>query len=254
MSRNFELLQNLGKEQVLLDVTAPAVTAPAPKVAELPPAAEPQLKLEPTEQEQLTKLVQRVFLLPGTEASRLVVFTASESGNGASWICARVAETLAAQVGGTVCLVDANLHNPGLHKQFGVENCEGFADALLGPAPIRSFARSLARPNLRLVSCGSSRETSLPVLGADRVRQKLQQLREEADYVLIDAAAVNVSGDAAVLGAAADGVVVVLKANSSRRETARRALEDLQESNVRVLGAVLNQRTFPIPESIYNRL
>jgi len=254
MSRNFELLQNLGKEQVLLDVTAPAVTASAPKVAELPPAVEPQLKLEPTEQEQLTKLVQRVFLLPGTEASRVVVFMASESGNGSSWICARVAETLAAQVSGTVCLVDANFHNPGLHREFGVENREGFADAMLGPIPIHSFAQSLARPNLRLVSCGSAHETSLPVLGADRVRQKLQQLREEADYILIDAAAVNVSGDAAMLGAAADGVVVVLKANSSRRETARRTLEDLQESNVRILGAVLNQRTFPIPEFIYNRL
>lgn len=256
MSRNFELLQNLGKEQVLLNVAAATTATPSTESRPLEPllVIEPQLKLEPVEQEQLTKLVQRVFLLPGAESPRVVVFTASESGNGSSWICARVAETLAAQVSGTICLVDANLHNPGLHNEFGVPNLDGFADALLGPAPIRSFAQSLSRPNLRLVSSGSSRETSLPNLGSERVRQKLLELRAEADYVLIDAAAVNVSGDAAVLGAAADGVVVVLKANSSRRESARRAVEDLQEANVRILGAVLNQRTFPIPESIYNRL
>ncbi len=253
MSRNFELLQNLGKEQALLDVAAAAASA-EPRPAEPLLATKPQLKLEPMEQEQLTKLVQRVFLLPGAEAPRVVVFTASEAGNGSSWICARVAETLAAQVSGTVCLVDANLQNPGLHNEFAAENHEGFADALRGPAPLHSFARGLARPNLRLVSCGTSRETSLPFLGAERVRQKLLELRAEADYVLIDAAAVNVCGDAAVLGAAADGLVIVLKANSSRRESARRAIEDLQEANVRILGAVLNQRTFPIPESIYNRL
>jgi Mrp family chromosome partitioning ATPase len=46
----------------------------------------------------------------------------------------------------------------------------------------------------------------------------------------------------------------MLKANSSRREIARKAVQDLQAANVRVLGAVLNQRTFPIPEALYKKL
>jgi Mrp family chromosome partitioning ATPase len=57
-----------------------------------------------------------------------------------------------------------------------------------------------------------------------------------------------------VLGHLVDGVALVLKANSSRRDSARDIIQLLQSSNVRVLGAVLNQRTFPIPERIYNRL
>jgi len=57
-----------------------------------------------------------------------------------------------------------------------------------------------------------------------------------------------------VMGASTDGLVLVLKANSSRRETARGAIHDLRTAKVRVLGAVLNQRTFPIPQSIYDRL
>jgi protein-tyrosine kinase len=250
MSRNFELLQNLGKEQVMLDPLVPT----EPSIPEPLLVSEPQLKLEPGEQEQLTKLVQRAFLLPGAEAPRVVVFTASESGNGCSWVCARVAETLAAQVTGAVCLVDANLRNPGLHRQFGVENHHGLADALRGRDPIRSFARSWSRPNLWLISCGSSPETCVPALGSELMRQKLAELRSEAAYVLVDAAGMNVSNDAVALGSAADGVVVVLKANSSRRQTARKAVQDMQAANVRIVGAVLNQRTFPIPESIYNRL
>jgi Mrp family chromosome partitioning ATPase len=47
---------------------------------------------------------------------------------------------------------------------------------------------------------------------------------------------------------------MVLKANSSRRQTARQTVEELQAGNVKVLGAVLNQRTFPIPDAIYKRL
>ncbi len=46
------------------------------------------------------------------EASRLVVVRAIEWGNGCSWICARMAEVLAAQVAASVCVVDANLRSP----------------------------------------------------------------------------------------------------------------------------------------------
>lgn len=257
MSRNFELLQNLGKE-VLLD--APAAVAAVdqhrrePVIPQQVESKEPQLKLEPKEREELTKLAQRIFLQPGADSPRVVVFTASESGNGCSSICACAAELLAAQVTGSVCLVDANLRHPGLHEQFAVENHFGLADALQGTEPLLNYARSMSRTNLWLVSCGSSPEAALPLLGSDRMRQRITELRSGVDYVLIDASAMNVSNDATVLAAAADGVVMVLKANSSRRETVRKAVQDMQAAHVRVLGAVLNQRTFPIPDAIYNRL
>ncbi len=257
MSRNFELLQNLGKE-VLLD--APAAVAAVdqhrrePVVPQQVESKEPQLKLEPKEREELTKLAQRIFLQPGADSPRVVVFTASESGNGCSSICACAAELLAAQVTGSVCLVDANLRHPGLHEQFAIENHFGLADALQGTEPLLNYARSMSRTNLWLVSCGSSPEAALPLLSSDRMRQRIAELRSGVDYVLIDASAMNVSNDATVLAAAADGVVMVLKANSSRRETVRKAVQDMQAAHVRVLGAVLNQRTFPIPDAIYNRL
>lgn len=253
MSRNFQLLQNLGKEGVLLDAAAPAELKVPTPVAEAG-VKEPQLKLEPKEREELSKLAQRIFLNPGAESPRVVVFTSTESGNGCSSICACVAELLAAQVAGSVCLVDANLRNPGLHQQFGVENHYGLADALRTPDPMLTFARGLSRGNLWLVSGGSSPEASLALLSSDRMRQRIAELRSGVDYVLIDGSAMNVSHDAAALAAAADGAVIVLKANSSRRETVRKAVQDLQAAHVRVLGAVLNQRTFPIPQSIYNRL
>ena len=92
------------------------------------------------------------------------------------------------------------------------------------------------------------------MLGSDRMRLRLVELRAAFDYILIDAAALNAANDAVVLGGLSDGVVLTLKANSSRRETARKAVQELQAANVRTLGAVLNQRTFPIPEGLYRRL
>jgi Mrp family chromosome partitioning ATPase len=79
-------------------------------------------------------------------------------------------------------------------------------------------------------------------------------LRQYFEYVLIDAPALNLGNDGIMLSQAAEGVVLVLKANASRREAARVAVQELQDAGGRVLGAVLNQRTFPIPQAIYSKL
>jgi capsular exopolysaccharide synthesis family protein len=254
MSRNFELLQRIGREQALYTTPAPE---PAPlqeqPVSFASPAAS-QLAIGGRELEEFTKLVQRVFVLPGNDAPRSVVFTSTERGNGCSWVCARVADVLASQVSGSVCLVDANLRHPGLHVEFSVENNDGLSEALLKPDPVRKFAHTVGRSNLWLVNCGLSAEEGYGLLASDRMRLRMSELRAEFDYVLIDAAALSDATDAVVLGSGADGIVLVLKANASRRESARKATQELQNARVRVLGAVLNQRTFPIPDSIYKKL
>jgi MinD-like ATPase involved in chromosome partitioning or flagellar assembly len=92
------------------------------------------------------------------------------------------------------------------------------------------------------------------LLSATRLRDSFGQLRRAFDYLLIDAPAMSGSGDAGILGQAADTVVLVIEANGTRRLTARKAKEDLEAAGVRLLGTVLYNRTFPIPEGIYKRL
>ena len=254
MSRNFELLSEAGRMREILEsqVDQPQVAPPPVEVVEENfPATPPSLEMSDAIRDEVGKLVQKLFLAP--QGPRRVVFAGTESGSGCSWMCARVAEGLASQGRGSVCVVDCNLRSPGLHQQFGLENHHGLSDALTGSGSIREYVHRLSR-NLGLVSCGSTAENGLTMLGSDRMRSRLAELRSIFDYVLIDAAPMNACNDAIVLGGLSDGVVLILKANSSRRETARKALQDLQTANVAALGAVLNQRTFPIPEALYKRL
>lgn len=259
MSRNFELLSQLGRLHELVDSPqeTPQPTSVAPQAVAAPPVPEedtfpsnPTLEMSGAVKDEISRLVQSLFL--GPQGSRRVVFAGTESGCGSTWMCAHAAEILA-QSRGTVCVMDCNLRTPGLHEQFGQQNHHGLSDALTGTDPVRKYAHRLSR-NLWLLSCGSSSETGQSLLGSERMRARLAELRGAFDYILIDAAPLNAFNDAIVLGGQTDGVVLMLKANSSRRESARKAVQELHAANVRTLGAVLNQRTFPIPEKLYKRL
>jgi Mrp family chromosome partitioning ATPase len=60
--------------------------------------------------------------------------------------------------------------------------------------------------------------------------------------------------EAMLVGTLVDGAVMVVQANVTRREAAKRVADDLRAASARLLGAVLSNRTFPIPAPIYRRL
>jgi protein-tyrosine kinase len=137
---------------------------------------------------------------------------------------------------------------------FGMTNHNGLADAVAASAPLQGYLRKSAVPNLWLLTCGSPEKAEQALGASEQMLDCIRQLRQQFDYVIVDAAPMNLYTDAIRLASAGDGIALVLKANSSRREIAQRMLQEARNANVRILGAVLNQRTFPIPESLYKRL
>jgi protein-tyrosine kinase len=259
MSRNFELLQQAARER---DASLGEQLPPsADEVGAHGSAAGPgpvlesrgssTLEMDDLSREEITKLVQRLFLL--SSAARTMVFAGVDARSGCSWMTSRTADVLAAQVTGSVCIVDANFRSPSLHTVFAVDNHYGLTDALSQPGPIRQFTRSLGG-NLWLLSCGSKVSNGQTLLNSELLRTRLAELRNEFDYVLIDTPPLNVCADPIAVGQLADGVALVLEANVTHRETARKVAQDLMSANVRLLGVVLNKRTFPIPESLYKKL
>lgn len=152
MSRNFELLSEAGRmheivqSQIAPSQMEPAHAAAAPRLVEDNFTAAATLEMSDAVRDEVTKLVQKLFL--AQQGPRRVVFAGAEPGIGCSWMIARVAEQLAAQGRGSVCVVDCNLRAPGLHQQFGSENHHGLSDALAGAGPIREqpIRNAMKRP------------------------------------------------------------------------------------------------------------
>ncbi|HVN79572.1 MAG TPA: CpsD/CapB family tyrosine-protein kinase [Terriglobia bacterium] len=248
MSRNYEILRRADKGGNLF------VTPPLDRPASL--TASPGLKSGTNGRnqsyEEIVKLVQRVFLTTGSSAPQVVTFCAIEHGNGCSWVMARAGEVLALQGERPVCLVDANLKTPWLEKHFHLDNRTGLTDAIVGGAPLQEYMEPVGG-SLWVMTTGMGGPEMHNVLSSERFRARVEEMRSNFAHVLIDAPPLNRYADAALLGGMSDGMILVLEANVTRRETVRRVKENLVAAKVKLLGTVLNKRTYPIPEGLYHR-
>jgi len=198
------------------------------------------------------KLVQRIFPLNAQGAPQLVLFSSLESGGDACSICARSCEILAARADGPVCVVDADFRSPFLHRYFGVENRRGFSDAICESGPAQDFTLHIAKSNLWVMPSGSAAVQLILPQASEGVSSRMMELRTLFKYVVINSL-LYLDQVPALPSFAADGIVLVVEANSTRRETVREVMEELQIVGTRVLGLVLNNRTFPIPDAVYHK-
>jgi hypothetical protein len=189
-------------------------------------------------------LVHRVFFATGGPSLKQVVFSAAESNLDVGGICDEVAQALAIEVKGQVALVDA---------RQAAEDRDFIRGSSSKTAPVK-FRSTRMAANLWRVSgseLGECDDKSAAVL---HWSSRLDQLRDEFEYVLIQAHPAGISSEAALLGRLTDGIILLLGAGRTRRATARKLKENLEGAQCRILGTVLTGRTFPIPDGIYRRL
>jgi protein-tyrosine kinase len=210
--------------------------------------------LDPARAEAL-RLVQQIFIRQTENPPHAVVFAAIDEGAGCSQICASVAQELSMHSTGQVCLVEANFREPSLPRLLDASNHYGLTNAILNQGPVRSFAKPLhGNDKLWLISSGALAVDSANLLNSVQFKARLSELRSEFEFVVVDAPPLTRYSDAIATGQLCDGIVLVLEAGMTRREAAQMATDNLRTVKIPILGAVLNNRTFPIPEKLYRRL
>jgi protein-tyrosine kinase len=259
VSKNFEILQRAGKVRDLfaadpetLPKFAPRPTpvAPSEPSPAIPAGRRLQLGLEGTSREEAIRLVHRVFLSPGADGPRTVVFSGVERRVGCTWNCAWAARALAAHVSGRVCVVDANLRHPGLHKEFGLGNSRGLVGALTEKGAVVGYASQLGDTNLWILPAGTDGSDLSRVCTPMEMDLRVNELESQFEFVLIDSPALNLYADALALGQMSDGIVLVLESSSTQRLAAKRAKQNADAHRVRVFGAVLNRFSQNVPDLV----
>ncbi|MCU1272499.1 MAG: hypothetical protein JWN74_3793 [Acidobacteriaceae bacterium] len=188
-------------------------------------------------------LMHQLFFPSATLRRTSILFAAADARSRASALCEQIAIALSKVSGEMVGIVEAcsSLNrNPwtkkGMPSSFGRGLWQVYSSRL-------SEGIWRIPPALLGNECGASR---------DSTSDGLKELRSTFKYFLFSAA-INES-ETPILCNLCQAAVLVLTANVTRRETALRAKEQLLRQGVTLLGTVLDERTLPIPESIYRRL
>lgn len=166
----------------------------------------------------------------------LLVVAAGNEGDKAA-VVANLAVTFA-RVGKQVILADCDLRKPRQHALFAAANETGVTTALRDER-VGLPLQATDVPGLRLLTSGPAVEVPSDLLASPAMGRLMARLCEEADVILLDAPPVNVATDASELAVQVDGVLLTVTAGQTKRDTALRAKELLEQVGARVVGAAL---------------
>ena len=179
------------------------------------------------------------FAQAGKELKTIAI-TSCTPNEGKSMTIANLAIVLT-QAGKSVLLIDCDMRNPTVHKNFNLSNKVGLSSCISMGTAVADAVQETAIEGLDALTAGVIPPNPSELLGSERMQTILQRAKEEYDYVLIDTPPVLPVTDSLVLGSMVDGLILVIDSGEIKVEMARDVKNQLVHSGANILGVVLNK-------------
>ena len=190
----------------------------------------------------------------GQASGNGIVLTSSSRGEGVTTIaCGLGLSGSGPDDGAKVALVDFNLRSPGIHKLLRLNQSPGVTEALLDGQDIASVAQQV-NENLHVFTAGNVANKSLELLKSKALENFFQQLLNDYDYVIVDSAPANAFPDAQILSGVLKEAALIVRSDTIPREAVAQAKKRVESGGGKIVGVVLNMRTYPIPNFLYRRV
>ncbi|HOE35423.1 MAG: polysaccharide biosynthesis tyrosine autokinase [Chloroflexi bacterium] len=171
---------------------------------------------------------------------RVILVTSAGKSEGKTTVATNLAIVLA-QSGKKVLLLDSDMRRPNVHAQFNIHNRVGLSDLVRGKLTLESVVRTLPEiKNLSIITSGGLPPNPAELLGSERMRSILEEMKSVFDVIVMDSPPMLVS-DAQILSTRTDGVIYVIVPGNTHSVAAKRPLEELQRINANILGVVMNR-------------
>lgn len=207
------------------------------------------------EVQKCCRTVLRLLNSYGNGSGRLhkIGVTSCYGKEGVSTISAQLAAT-AAHDGRRVLLIDGNLTRPAVQQTFRINDGPGLTEAVLQGNDISDCIRPSGVENLFVLTSGKTADNPARVYDSDELVKVIETAGRDFDLVIFDLPAAGEDSSAVRLAGLLDGVLLVVESERVRRQVARRVTEQLEQADVRMLGAVLNKRLQHVPDWLYQTL
>ena len=188
--------------------------------------------------EEFRTLRSRLYQLREKQTLNKLLITSALPREGKSFTSANLAQVIVRQHGRRVLLIDADLRNPQLHKLLGTERGPGLYEYLRSEADEFAVMQRGSMENLFFIPAGTASSNPAELLANGRLRTLLNRVEGMFDWIIIDSAPAVPVSDATLLANECDGILLVVRSNSTPMDAARRAAKEFADRNV--VGVVLN--------------
>ena len=173
------------------------------------------------------------------KALHSIAISSAEKGEGKSTTSANLAIALAS-AGKNTLLVDADLRRPRAHKIFGLDREPGLSHLLYDDEiNVDAFATDIDA--LWVLPAGETVPNPAELLSSQRMRDLIDNLKDDFDYVLFDTPPVLLFSDALGLASRCDGTILIASAKTTDGRAFDHAVDLLGDVEADLLGAVLNR-------------
>ena len=178
------------------------------------------------------------FAIPGEGCKRLCL-TSGLASEGKSTTILNLAISFS-ETGSKVLLIDGDMRRPSLARLLIEKVSPGLSNVLAGLCDADEAIRQNVRPNLDLLFAGEVPPNPLELLGNPRMKKLIDDMSQRYDYILVDTPPVSIVSDACEVANVTDGVLFLVRQNETEKEAVIRGIKQLELSNSRLLGFVLN--------------
>jgi capsular exopolysaccharide synthesis family protein len=182
----------------------------------------------------------RILFSAAHSGLKVVMVASASPGEGKSTVAANLAVVLA-EAGRRVILISADLRRPSLAKPFDLDDQIGLSNLLDGQCQLSEALQESATWNLWVITSGGPvLDRPADLLQSEAMADIISQVRELADFVIIDTPPILLVSDALSLAPMVDGIVLVVRAGETTRTTLWRARMELAQVHGPVIGTVMN--------------
>jgi succinoglycan biosynthesis transport protein ExoP len=176
------------------------------------------------------------------ENLRVLVVTSTISGEGKSIVASHLA-AVSAMLSRRTLIIDADLRRPIQHTLFNLAPKPGISNVIEGEKSLLNAVQKTDIENLSVLTCGDLHGRPSQLLESAAMKALISEAANHYDFVVIDTPPLSACSDAATLGRYSEGVLMVTRPNFTVKEILQRAVSELTQNHIPIVGVVVNGMT-----------